>query len=297
MCEDIQSRNPINTAKSSRWLSEFAKNITSQFGEDGIIEKILEVIADNDKWCVEVGSWDGKYCSNTFNLIKHKGYFAVLIEANKSRFKDLLRTHQNNEKIIPINAFVGFDEDNRLDTLLKTTKIPVNFDLLSIDIDGNDYHVWEAVKQYKPKVVVIEYNPTAANSVEFVQLRDMRTNQGSSLLSTKKLAESKGYELIAVTHTNAIFVDSKYYGLFGIKDNSLQVMRKDESAVTHILSGYDGTIFIKGCGQLCWHGIAYNESKVQQLPKWLRQYPGQYSTVKRIFVKIYKRIRAKKAKQ
>ena len=46
--------------KPNQWLNEFAKNVTSQHGEDGIIEKALEIIGENNKWCVEFGSWDGK---------------------------------------------------------------------------------------------------------------------------------------------------------------------------------------------------------------------------------------------
>ena len=246
--------------KPNRWLSDFAGNITSQHGEDGIIEKVLEVIGDTNKWCVEFGSWDGQYLSNTFNLIKNRAFAAVLIEGDVSRFRDLLKTYEGNSKVVPVNAFVGFEKKNGLDSLLMATDIPVNFDLLSIDIDGNDYHVWECVKRYKPKVVVIEFNATIPNAVEFLQPRDMRVNQGSSILSIDKLAKLKGYELVAVTRGNAIFVDSEYFNLFGIKDNSVAVMRTDDSAVTYIFNGLDGTVFVRGCGKLGWHRIPYKES-------------------------------------
>ncbi len=48
------------TAKPNIWLNDFAKSVTSQDGEDGIVGKILSVIKNTDKWCVEFGSWDGK---------------------------------------------------------------------------------------------------------------------------------------------------------------------------------------------------------------------------------------------
>ena len=274
--------------KPNRWLSDFARNVTSQYGEDGIIEKVLEVIGDNNKWCMEFGSWDGMHFSNTYNLIKGKDYSAVLIESDARRFKDLLKTYEGNRKVVPINAFVGFEKHNSLDSLLKNTKIPADFDLLSIDIDGNDYHVWECVQRYKPKVVVIEFNPTIPNSVEFVQPKDVHITQGSSILSIVKIAKLKGYELVAVTHTNAIFVDLKYFGLFGIQDNSVGLMRTDESSVTYIFNGYDGTVFIRGCGKLGWHGIHYKERRMQLLPKWLRKYPKNYDKFSRILVKLYR---------
>ena len=274
--------------RSNQWLHDFAKNITSQYGEDGIIEKALETATDNDNWCVEFGAWDGKLFSNTYSLINDKGYSAVLIEADSRKFRDLLKTYKKNNKVIPLNAFVGFEKEKSVDTLLVPTAIPVNFDLLSIDIDGNDYHVWEAVQNYKPKIVVIEYNPTIPNKVNFVQEPDIGLNQGSSLLAIDKLAKRKGYELVAVTHTNAIFVDSKYFGLFGIKNNQVDVMRTDESSVTYIFNGFDGTVFIRGCGKLAWHGIPYRESRIQPLPKWLRGYPKNYGWFKKMMGNLYR---------
>ena len=293
MSENICLNDNKNMTKSNLWFSEFARNVTSQFGEDGIIEKVLDVINDNNKWCVEFGSWDGKNCSNTFNLIKEKDYSAVLIEGNPNRFKDLVKTFEGNKTVILINAFVGFEEDNCLDTLLETAEIPTDFDLLSIDIDGNDYHVWEGVRHYKPKIVVIEFNPTIPNEVEFVQARDMQVTQGSSILSITKLAKSKGYELVAVTKANAILVNSKYFGLFGIRDNSVGTMRTDQSSITYIFCGYDGTVFIRGCGMLPWQTIHYKESRVQQLPKWARKRVGDRNILRRKLGKIYRRLRKK----
>ena len=280
-----------NVIRTNQWLSEFAKDINSQTGEDGIIGKILEVVSDNDHWCVEFGAWDGIYLSNTFNLIANKGYSAVLIEGERKRFRQLQKNFRGNGRVKPINAFVGFEEDNGLDSLLKATEIPVNFDLLSIDIDGNDYHAWVALKHYRPKVVVIEYNPTIPNPVEFVQPCDMRVTQGSSILSIDKLAKEKGYELVAATILNGIFVDSKYFALFGIEDNSVDAIRSEQPDVTYIFNGYDGTVFIRGCGRLGWHSITYKETRLQQVPRWLRQYPGNYGIVKKILARIYRYLR------
>jgi len=293
MSENTGLDDHNKTTKPNTWLNEFAKSVTSQYGENGIIEKVLDVINDSNKWCVEFGSWDGKKSSNTFNLISAKDYSAVLIEGDPRRFRDLLKTIEGNKKVVPINAFVGFEENNCLDSLLKTTQIPVDFDLLSIDIDGNDYYVWQDVQHYKPKVVVIEFNPTIHKSVEFVQPRDVRVTQGSGLLSISKLAKSKGYELVSTTKTNAIFVDSKYFGLFGITDNSVEVMMTDESAITYIFCGYDGTVFLRGCRIMPWQKIAYQESRVQQLPKWARKMVGDRNILRRKLGKYYRRLRKK----
>ena len=92
--------------KHDLWLTEYAGNVTSQYGEDGIVEKVLEVLQASNKWCVEFGSWDGKACSNTFRLIDKKGYSAILIEGNKKRYRDLLKTFAGNDKVVPKNACI-----------------------------------------------------------------------------------------------------------------------------------------------------------------------------------------------
>ncbi len=290
---DKEIRTQKAGAGKGSWLNEYARNVTSQHGEDGIIEKVLEVMGENNKWCVEFGSWDGMKCSNTYNLVDKKGYRAVLIEGDGKRYKDLLKTFVANEKVTTMNAFVGFESDKRLDTILSGTGIPEDFDLLSIDIDGNDYHVWKDLSVYRPRIVVIEFNPTIGNEVEFVQPRDMSVSQGSSLLSMTKLAKTKGYELIAATRGNAVFVDEKYFSQFGIKDNSIEKIRADTSMVTHIFSGYDGRIFIRGCGVMPWQGIEIKESRVQQLPGWARKKAFDRNVLRRKLGRFFRRLRKK----
>jgi hypothetical protein len=306
VCSGLPGNNLVNTSiifmnigvednmnckdyKSNNWLNGYAKTVTSQHGEDGIIEKILEIISDNDKWCVEFGSWDGKKLSNTYNLITNKEYSGILIEGDKKRFKDLLKTFHNNPKVVPVNTFVGFNENDNLDTILKNTEIPINFDLLSIDVDGNDYHLWDAVRKYRPKIVVIEFNPTIPPHIEFVQQRDMKINQGSSILSITKLAKSKGYELIAST-SNAIYVDAQYFNLFGIKDNSVEEIWTDRSSLSYLFFGYDGTVFKRGLDVHPWQKVAIDESKMQLLPKWARKkHCGQNYFVRKL-AKYYRNI-------
>jgi hypothetical protein len=278
--------------KDNCWLSKHAGNVTSQKGEDGIIVRALEVIGNNDRWCVEFGAWDGKECSNTYNLIVNKGYSSVLIEANSDRYGKLVETFQGNGKVIAVNAMVGFEAGNNLDVLLAKTPIPTDFDFLSIDIDGNDYHVWEAVVRYRPKLLAIEYNPTIPNAVEFVQPRDMSLSQGSSLSAIVNLCKGKGYKLIAVTDLNGIFVDDRYFPLFGISDNSIDVLRLSSSDVTYIFSGYDGTVFLSGCRKLVWHDVEYDPRRVQQLPFWLRKYPPSLGRIRLACLRFMRKIRA-----
>jgi hypothetical protein len=246
-------------------------------GEDGILEAIFELIPDTNHWCVEFGAGDGVTLSNTFNLIANKGWASVQIESHAEKFNALSNTHQANSNVICLHDQVGFEGQNTLDSILKATPIPTDFDLLSIDIDGNDYHVWEAVCDYRPKVVVVEFNPTIPNQVEFVQPRNMALNQGSSLLALINLGKRKGYELVATTDWNAFFVDKFYFELFGILDNSIWQLYKKVDYLTHVFQLFDGTIVVNGCNRLLWHNIELDLETVQQeiqvLPPEFRVYP------------------------
>lgn len=266
-------------SRASTWLLDYKNNKYSQTGEDGIIAKILEIIPRGNKWCVEFGAWDGQYLTNTRNLIESGNFSAVLIEADRKRFQQLQANFSHHENVFTINQFVGFQKDDNLDRILGATPIPFDFDLLSIDIDGNDYHVWRAFSRYKPKVIVIEFNPTIPTDVEFVQPADPSVNQGASLLSLVQLGNEKGYKLISVLPFNAFFVREEYYPLFQLETNDPGVLRTNTDSVTYLFSGYDGKIFLRGSCQLPWHNIRLKESRFQVLPKFLRHYPENYSAV------------------
>lgn len=271
-------------SRESTWLERYKRTVYSQSGEDGIIEKILEIIPENDGWCVEFGAWDGLFINNTRNLIENKNYGAVLIEADTKKFRDLQRNYAQHKNIVTINAFVGFSENDNLDMLLGKTSIPQNFDLLSIDIDGNDYHVWKVVANYQPKLVVIEFNNTIPTPVRFVQPARASVSQGASLLSLVELGIEKGYELVSVLAGNAFFVKKEYYLPFEIASNAPEVLRTNLDDITYLFSGYDGRIFLRGKCELPWHSFKLDEHRIQHLPGLFRKFPANYSyLLKRLF--------------
>lgn len=262
---------PVNEA--STWLLRHRDNVTSQCGEDGIIAKAFEVIGQHGKVCVEFGAWDGMQFSNTFALIKQRGWSGYLIEANTDKFKALQETYRGNPNARLINRFVKLDKgEGTIDEILAEHRCPVEIDLLSIDIDGNDYHVWESMQEPSAKVVVIEFNPTVPNDVFFVQDRSFEVNQGCSLLSLTLLAREKGYELVCATEWNAIFVRVEFFGLFNIEDNSPDAMYQPQMN-GRIFHGYDGTIHVTGMPRLMWHGVTLSYDDFQVLPRSLRVFP------------------------
>ena len=268
-------------------LNNFSKKIYSQFGEDGILLEILNRLKNKnlDKWCVEFGAKDGISYSNTYNLIKHYNYNAVLIEGDKKYFKKLSK-NLPQKNIIKINKFVNFSGPNNLDEILGSTVIPENFDILSIDIDGCDFYIFESLIKYKPKIVCIEFNHLIPNSIEFVQKKDFKIKQGSSAKSLIKLAGKKDYKLVGSSFSNLFFIDKDYFNLVTEKEVLLEDLIDDHEIKNFIFSSYDGTLHTTKPVKLGWHKIELKNEKIQILPKFLRHFPDDYNFFQKIIFLI-----------
>jgi hypothetical protein len=276
------------------WLAQYVGNVHSQSGEDGIIGKILSLLPERDRHCVEFGAWNGLHYSNTKRLIDEEDYSALLIEASESRFRELEKNYKDNPKVIAQNQMVGWEDSDCLDGILSRVNFPLDFDLLSVDIDGNDYHVWKAIKKYRPKLVVIEFNPTIPTEVEYVQRADPRVTRGCSLMSLCQLAKDKEYELVCVQPYNAFFVDKKYFKLFSIEDNRPETLRRDLSLITWMFIGYDGSIHLTGSRMMHWQQILLRPGEFNVLPRFLRKFPDDYNWLQRAAFKILKWFRERR---
>ncbi len=251
---------------------KYERDVTSQTGEDGIIEKIIEVIKPERKFCVEFGAWDGKPLSNCYDLVKNKGWSGLFLEGDADRFQELEGQYADREDVQTVNRFVHFEGPDILDNILEQSLVPHDFGLLSIDIDGNDYHVWEGLKNFRPEIVVIEINPTIPNDIIFVQAKSFEVNQGNSLLAMILLGKEKGYELACCTTLNAIFVVKEKYETLNIKNNDINTLYKPHWDGP-IFQGMDSTIFVVGMDTMIWwDGRAIDHEDLQLLPKSLRLY-------------------------
>lgn len=258
-------------------LLQHSRNVESQNGEDGIIEYIFGVLPPAERrYCVEFGAWDGKYLSNCFNLVRNRGWSGLFIESDDEKFQKLVANHGQSANVKCRKGFVEFDGNNRLDNFIEEARFPIDFDLLSIDIDGADYFVWESVERFKPRVVVIEFNPSIPNDVIFVQSRDMTINQGASLLALVILGKQKGYELVCVTMCNAIFVLNDLYPLFGLKSNHVTSLYAPVCD-GRIFHGFDSYIHVTGMPRLLWTNKTIDPEDLQVLPASLRTFAGAQS--------------------
>jgi hypothetical protein len=201
-------------------LNQYRNNIFSQAGEDGILEYLIERPHIENRWCVEFGAWDGIHLSNTRNLIINHGWSAVMIEGDKEKFIKLENEYKANPSVHTLCKMVGGDNDdpNRLDAVLRETPLPKEFDLLSIDVDGNDWYIWNTLKEYTAKIVIIEANSSIPP--EMSRVNPVNSGNGASARALLELATIKGYELVAHTG-NCIFVKKELYPSVGLKNNDL----------------------------------------------------------------------------
>ncbi len=260
---------------SNQNLISSNKNVTSEHGEDGVIEQIFKIIGEGSKWCVDLGALNGTHGSNVWTLIKKRGWKGVLIEADQTYFEKLQKEYAQDKDIHCIQAFVSFEGENSLDKIFARTPLPKIFDLFSLDIDGNEYHLWDSMMEYKPRLMVVEFNPTIPNEVHFIQPRDMKVFQGTSLKAFIELAKRKGYELVTTNEVNAFFVLKELFPKFGIADNSIDALHPHHQYETKLFQLYDGTLCLSGYKKLMWHNIPISEKKIQVLPRRKRYYPAK----------------------
>lgn len=196
----------------------YKKKYYSQWGEEGIIEEILKrlEISSENKWLCEFGAWDGIKYSNTYYFIKERKAKGVYIEGDSNKFKELIKTSKGDIKgtIIPINKYVNDD----LDLILSETNIPEEFLILSIDVDGIDYHIWKNMRKYKPIIIIIEIDSGIPPPIEYIYNQPNKTNHkinGTTFQSMLKLGEEKGYKFVCHTG-NMIFIKNTYFDKLNI---------------------------------------------------------------------------------
>lgn len=217
-------------------LSQFGADIYSQFGEDGMIHEILYRIGPGHRRCVEFGAGDGFDCSNTANLWHQSNWEAVLIEADWARYNALLANANGNERVVCLPVHVQPEGPDSIDVGLAQLGWS-DVDFMSIDVDGDDYLIWERMA-LRPRVVCIEYNQSVPPHVSLRQA-ERGDRFGQSAAALVKLAADKRYELVGLTKGNLLFVVEEESAVFDDVERSLaELFRYDD--LTYIVTDYDG---------------------------------------------------------
>jgi hypothetical protein len=126
------------------------------------------------------------------------GWRGLFMEGDRTRYVDLDRKYQASESVTTLEAMVRPDN---VQELFRRGGAPAEPDVLSIDVDGSDYWIWEAIAEYRPRVVIIEYNSALDPTRRLVQPRDAGTwdgtdYYGASLGAVRSLGDAKGYRLV-----------------------------------------------------------------------------------------------------
>ncbi|MCU7246111.1 MAG: hypothetical protein NT917_24105 [Microcystis aeruginosa WS75] len=193
-------------------LNRYEFKVFSQAGEDGIISEIFNRIGTTNKFFVEFGVGNGLENNSAYLLVKGwQGYWIEgserFCQSIRQSFEDLIANQQLTLK----NTFITGEN---IEDLFRKGNVPTELDLLSIDIDGNDYWVWQAITNYRPRVVILEYNaiypPESSWVMQYNPSHQWKYNShmGSSLKALEKLGHQKGYKLVACSFSgvNAFFV-------------------------------------------------------------------------------------------
>lgn len=195
-----------------RFLEKYGYKVYSQNDEDGIINEIFNRIGAKNKTFIEFGVSDGLEC-NCHSLLL-QGWSGLWIEGREVAYQQILRRFApviNHGNLTVLNEYVTRDSIN--ETINNYAK-DEELDILSIDVDGNDYHIWDAVKDVKPRVIIIEYNGKFPPEINWIMpynkdhFWDYTDRQGASLKAFEILGREKGYQLVGtdISGINAFFV-------------------------------------------------------------------------------------------
>jgi hypothetical protein len=190
--------------------------VFSQFEEDGLLLYLFSLIGEGSKTFIEIGANDG-INSNCSNLAVHFGWSGLFFEGDAPLIKRGRKFYSKiptpyHPKPTYVQAIIRRENINELIT---QNGLSGDIELLSIDIDGNDYWVWEAITAVQPKVVIIETHTEFATrnivvpyDPDYMYPGKHPIYHGASVIAMNKLAERKGYRLVAASDLgiNQIFL-------------------------------------------------------------------------------------------
>ena len=196
-------------------LLKYSLQVNSQSGEDGILHEIFRRIGPGGRVFAEIGLEDGLESNTAFLLAQNwRGYW---IDSSDSFQQTLARHGVGPDRV---RSAVSFVTRENVASLFQSLGVPQAFDLLSIDIDQNTYYAWEALRDYRPRVVTIEYNAALPPDLDWKvsydpkRVWDGSQNFGASLKALELLGRRLGYALVGcdLAGTNAFFVREELAG-------------------------------------------------------------------------------------
>jgi len=193
----------IDGVRSKGIVSSFKEvefKVFSQFGDDGIIQYLINNIDIETKTFIEFGVQDYSE-SNTRFLLLNDNWKGLIFDGSQNDMENL-----RNDEIYwryDLTAVGAFLTKSNINELFKEYNFVGEIGILSVDIDGNDYWIWESINSVNPVIVIAEYNSVFGNSHAITIPYDESFNRtkahfsnlfwGCSLKALIYLAKKKGY--------------------------------------------------------------------------------------------------------
>ena len=222
--DELATRTPLARNGAVDDFNAYEFKIYSQNGEDGLIVELFARLRVKDPFFVEFGAETGQEC-NTALLARNYGWNGVMIEGGEKSFAALRENYSKLPRIRPVHAMITREN---IVQLFEQNTVPKDLDLLSIDVDGNDYHLWEALREYHARVVIIEFNPAWVPPKRWVMQYNAEhawrhdNYYGASLESYTALGNKLGYALIGIDNNavNAFFIRRELLDIVGFAEKT-----------------------------------------------------------------------------
>jgi len=206
---------PLPECAGMPGLERYEYSLFSQNGEDGILRHLFSEIGFRSKCFLEFGF--GVTQNNSLRLVLKEHFGGLFIDGSESSVRQFnaVALACGFSNVQAVNKFLSLEN---LESTILESKLPREIDLLSIDVDGNDYWFWEGLRCLSPRIVIMEYNaslgPELSLTVPYDPAFDRHQKHksgfycGASITALERLGKKKGYALVGCDSNgvNAFFV-------------------------------------------------------------------------------------------
>lgn len=194
-----------------RRLTRFGFKVNSQSDEDGILEEIFKRIGTTNRHFVEFGCGNG--LENNSHYLLLKGWQGLWIDGREGHVQSIREEFSKLLDSGQLTVKHSFLTRENIDGLISES-VTGEIDMLSVDVDGNDFHFLDRIRSIQPRVIVVEYNAKKGRSLDWVMAYnpahrwDGTDYYGASLKAFEILLHERGYSLVgcSVSGVNAFFV-------------------------------------------------------------------------------------------
>ena len=254
----MSARNIVNHDPDTWEFSGFSQN-----GEDGILDVLRKNLLQSNRYFIEIGAADGIDNNSAWLTIVEK-YRGLMIEGNSALVERAKRMiGQYSLGLHCLNMFV----EPKSVKAIKSAALFLDPDVLSLDIDGIDYYVAEALlaEKFRPKIFVVEYNavfgPSLSKTIQYTDSFDFSKAHSSqlyfgvSIAAWKKFFVKQGYQFVTVDRNgvNAFFVDPSYFNANFLDDIKSRAFAENQYQVQKFGVGYEKQF--KMIEHLCFQDI------------------------------------------